>query len=71
MIHFSEKLDINVFYKVGEEYYSYGIKNGELIIHTIPLDNSEDIPEGYIEKFENMRNEVLDFYIRNGLYEPE
>lgn len=58
----SKGIDISAVISVGENSYLYLMNDGKLLINDIPLNPSEDIPNEYIEKFSDMRNNLTEFY---------
>lgn len=67
MYPYSESIDIGLFVSVGEESYTYISDNGSVLMNTIPLESSKDIPESYVDRFEEMSTKLTDFYAKYGI----
>lgn len=62
-----KSIDISIATSIGEDSYGYLMTDGSILMNTIPLEPLDDFPETYVGMFEEMRAELLDFYVKYGI----
>lgn len=65
----AESIDMTFGATVGEEYYMYMMKDGVIVMNTVPLDDMLNVPEQYEEQVKECVNGINDLLVRNGLQE--
>lgn len=64
---YGNRFDVSYGCEVGEESYAYIMSDGEVLMSTIPTDETKEIPEKYTSLAADMAKAVDDFYVNNGI----